>query len=61
MPTLTLNGNPVPVEFAGLTPQFVGLYQINFQIPANTPDGDLNLVVYQAGVASNTAILPVKQ
>jgi uncharacterized protein (TIGR03437 family) len=61
VPTLTLNGNPVPVAFAGLTPLFVGLYQMNFQIPANTPNGDLNLVVSQAGVASNMAILPVKQ
>jgi uncharacterized protein (TIGR03437 family) len=59
-PTLNLNGNMVPVQFAGLTPGSVGLYQINFQVPADTPDGDLTLVVSQGGVNSNVVILPVK-
>ncbi len=39
-PVLTLNGNTVPVSFAGLTPGLVGLYQIDFQIPADTPAGN---------------------
>ena len=60
-PTLNLNGNTVPIEFAGLTPGSVGLYQINFQVPADTPDGDLTLIVSQGGVDSNAATLPVKQ
>jgi adhesin/invasin len=60
-PTLNLNGNAVPVEFAGLTPGSVGLYQINFQVPPDAPDGDLNLIVSQGGVDSNAATLPVKQ
>lgn len=59
-PTLTLNGNPVPTIFAGLTPTAVGLYQIDFQVPANTPGGDLPLIVSQAGTATNMTILPVK-
>jgi len=60
-PMLYLNGNPVPVKFAGLSPGSVGLYQINFQVPAGTPDGELTLVVSQGGVKSNVTILPVKR
>jgi adhesin/invasin len=59
-PVLYLSGNPVPVAFGGLTPGSVGLYQINFQVPAGTPDGDLTLLVSQGGVNSNVTTLPVK-
>jgi uncharacterized protein (TIGR03437 family) len=58
-PTLTLNGTPVPISFAGLTPTLVGLFQINFQLPANTPNGDSQLVVTQSGVSNGAVILPV--
>jgi uncharacterized protein (TIGR03437 family) len=60
-PTLTLNGNTVPVDFAGLAPGSVGLYQINFEVPEGTPGGNLVLVVCQAGSISNAATLPVKR
>jgi uncharacterized protein (TIGR03437 family) len=43
-PTLTLDGKQVQISFAGLTPGSVGLYQINFRVPAEALDGDLNLV-----------------
>jgi uncharacterized protein (TIGR03437 family) len=59
-PVLTLNGADVPILFAGLTPGLVGLYQVNFQVPANAPTGDLQLVVSQQGAVSNVTILPVK-
>ena len=59
LPTLTLNNNPVPIAFAGLTPGLVGLYQINLQIPPDTPGGNLVLSVSQDGVAGNSAILPI--
>ncbi|MGD1070506.1 MAG: putative Ig domain-containing protein, partial [Bryobacteraceae bacterium] len=59
-PTLTLNGAPVTnILFAGLTPTAVGLYQMNFQVPANAPNGDLQLVVTQTSGQSDSAILPV--
>jgi uncharacterized protein (TIGR03437 family) len=60
-PVLTLNGSAVPIAFAGLTPSAVGLYQIDFQLPANTPNGDLTLSVTQAAATSNVTILPVHQ
>ncbi len=58
-PGLTLNGVSVPVQFAGLTPGLVGLYQLNFQIPAGQPDGPVTLVVTQGGFASNSTTLPI--
>jgi uncharacterized protein (TIGR03437 family) len=58
-PTLTLGGQPVNIAFAGLTPGLVGLYQANFQVPANAPDGDLTLVLSQDGLPGNSTILPV--
>ncbi len=57
--TLMLNGANVPVSFAGLTPTLVGLYQVDFQVPANTPNGDLQLVLTQTGGQSNMTVLPV--
>jgi uncharacterized protein (TIGR03437 family) len=61
LPTLTLNGASVPVLFAGMTPGLVGLYQLNFQIPADQPNGTVKLVVTQSGFASNSTTLPVHQ
>jgi uncharacterized protein (TIGR03437 family) len=57
-PSLTIGGAPVAVLFAGLTPGLVGLYQINFQIPA-TASGALDLAVSQGGIVSNSTVLPV--
>jgi uncharacterized protein (TIGR03437 family) len=61
-PALTLNGAPAAnILFAGLTPTLVGLYQMNFQVPSNAPDGDLQLVLTQKEGPSTTAVLPVHQ
>jgi adhesin/invasin len=59
-PVLTLNGAPVTnVPFAGLTPTLVGLYQIDFQVPASAPNGDLMLVLTQTSGQTASTILPV--
>ena len=60
--TLTLNGVAVPntsILYAGLTPTVVGLYQIDFQVPASAPNGDLQLVLTQTSGVSNSTVLPV--
>jgi uncharacterized protein (TIGR03437 family) len=59
VPTVTLNGTAVPLQFAGLTPWLVGLYQINIQVPAGLPDGTYNIAITQDGVPSNTTSIPV--
>jgi uncharacterized protein (TIGR03437 family) len=40
MPTVLVGGVPAQVVFAGLTPQFVGVYQINIVIAQGTPTGN---------------------
>jgi uncharacterized protein (TIGR03437 family) len=60
VPTVTLNGETVSnIPFSGLTPTVVGLYQIDLQIPLDAPNGDLTLVVNQAGFPGQSVILPV--
>jgi uncharacterized protein (TIGR03437 family) len=56
--TLTINGAQSPIYFAGLTPGLVGLYQMNFQVPAGLPTGSIAIVVSQNGQPSNQTILP---
>ena len=60
-PTVTLNGETAIVQFAGLSPGFVGLYQVNFQVPSSSISGDLTLVVSQDAVSSNATKLTVGQ
>jgi uncharacterized protein (TIGR03437 family) len=60
-PTLTIGGTASPIAFAGLTPGLVGLYQLNFQVPADAPNGILPVVLIQNGLASNSVALPVRQ
>jgi uncharacterized protein (TIGR03437 family) len=61
-PTITLNGEAVTnVYFSGLTPTLAGLYQIDLQVPADAPNGDLTLVVNQPGFPGTPVILPVHQ
>ncbi len=52
---VTVNGNWVPVTYAGIAPGFPGGDQINIQIPAGTPGA---VVVYAGKNASNTVQLP---
>jgi large repetitive protein len=58
-PTVTVGSQPSTVLFAGLTPGFVGLYQINFQVPTSATAGELQVTVTQNGVAANPTLLPV--
>jgi uncharacterized protein (TIGR03437 family) len=37
--TVLLDGTELPTFFAGLTPGYFGLYQVNVSIPADTPPG----------------------
>ncbi len=58
-PTVMVDGQNADVGFAGLSPGFVGLYQVNFTVPPTAKNGDLNLVLIQNGVTANITKLPV--
>lgn len=58
-PTVTVGSQPATIQFAGLTPGFVGLYQVNFQVPSGVSSGELEVDVTQNGVAANPTLLPV--
>lgn len=48
------------VDFAGLAPSFVGLYQVNIEVPSNSPTGEaVPLTLTSNGVASNVVTVPI--
>jgi uncharacterized protein (TIGR03437 family) len=59
-PTVTIGGVPATVTFSGLTPYWVGLYQINATLPNNTPTGSEDLIVSIGGATSKTTKLQVQ-
>jgi minor extracellular serine protease Vpr len=54
-----LAGRECDVFFSGLAPGFVGLYQLNIQLPANLPRGNLDIQIASPYASSNVATLPV--
>lgn len=59
MPQVTIGGFSAPVSFAGLTPGFIGLYQINTMVPSAGLSGIVQITVQSNNVTSNTATLAV--
>lgn len=48
------------ILFSGLAPGYVGLYQINLQLPNDLPAGDLQMTIYSDYANSQTVLLSVK-
>ena len=58
---VTVGGLNATVQFAGLTPGLVGLYQVNAVVPAGVTSGSaVPVVIVQNGVSSNIAPMAVK-
>ena len=58
---VTIGGVSAPAIFSGLSPGFVGLYQVNVQVPLNAPVGNAVPVVLSiGGAASNTVTIAVQ-
>ena len=57
-PKVTFGGAPGELLYSGLTPGFVGLYQINVTIPLNAPKGLQVPLTIEAG-ASTTALVRI--
>lgn len=59
-PTVTIGGVAATVSFAGLAPGYVGLYQVNVQVPDTAPTGaQVPLVLTIGGVNSNSTAIAV--
>lgn len=59
--TVTLGGRTLTPLFAGYTPGFLGLYQVNVVVPADMPPGlEVPLELRQAGVASNRTTVSIQ-
>ena len=54
--TLTIGGVTATPVFSGLAPLFVGLYQVNVQVPDAVPTGDAIQVVLSIGGAASNAV-----
>jgi uncharacterized protein (TIGR03437 family) len=59
-PTVTIGGIKAIVSFSGLAPGFVGLYQINAEVPAGLKEGNQPVVVELGTASSNSVLLPVQ-
>jgi uncharacterized protein (TIGR03437 family) len=57
--TATIGSQPAQVSFAGLAPDFVGLWQVNVVVPAGLTQGDFPLIVSVGGQSSNAANVSV--
>jgi len=59
-PTMTVGGQKGTVQFSGLAPEFVGLNQVNVQLPSTLKSGNQAVVLEIDGESSNSVLLPVK-
>lgn len=59
LPAVTLGGMPLQVQFAGLSPGSVGLYQINVSVPSNVPLGLQVPLTINQGTSSTTVTVRV--
>ena len=58
---VTIGGVAAPVGFTGLTPGFVGLYQLNVQVPPGVAAGDgVPVIVSIGATTSNTVTISVR-
>lgn len=58
-PAATIAGIAAPVRFSGLAPGFVGLYQVNLEVPAGVPGGQQTLILASSGINSNPVTIAI--
>jgi uncharacterized protein (TIGR03437 family) len=60
-PSVTIGSEPATVTFSGLAPGFVGLYQVNVEVPAAAPEGSAVPVRLSiGGVESDTVTMAIE-
>lgn len=61
LPTVTVGGKPATVYFSGLAPGFVGLWQLNAQVPADAPSGtNVEVVISFGGKTANRVTIAIE-
>jgi minor extracellular serine protease Vpr len=61
IPTVSIGNVPAQALFYGLAPGYVGLYQVNAQVPAGAPGGAaVPVTISIGGVTSNTVTIAVE-
>lgn len=58
--SVTLDGAPCEVQFAGLAPGFAGVYQINFRVPPNAQPGTRTLTLRSGSVDAPAVAVTVR-
>ncbi|MCC6862802.1 MAG: hypothetical protein IT158_29780 [Bryobacterales bacterium] len=59
--TAQIGAIPATVRFSGMTPGYIGLWQVNIQIPSNAPAGDgVPVKIAVGGSESNEALISVR-
>jgi uncharacterized protein (TIGR03437 family) len=56
-PALLVGGTPAQVIFSGLTPQFVGINQINFIVPPGITGNSVPLQLVEGGITSTDQVV----
>ncbi|MBN2604119.1 MAG: hypothetical protein JXA91_08315 [Candidatus Thermoplasmatota archaeon] len=60
-PVVIIGGVEADVLYSGLAPGFVGLYQVNVQVPETAPLGeDVSLLISVVGIESNVVTLAIQ-
>ena len=59
--TVTIGGVSVIAAFAGLSPDFVGLYQVDVPVPQNAPTGSAVTVTVQVGGSTSNSVIMAVQ
>jgi len=60
VPRVTIGGIAASVEYAGLAPGYVGLWQVNVRVPSNAPTGEQPVALETWGQRSNIATVFVR-
>ncbi len=55
-PSVLFRGHSAVIQFSGLSPQFVGVYQLNVIVPEVTPGDKIPLQLVLGGIASPSSI-----
>jgi minor extracellular serine protease Vpr len=57
---VTIGGVECDVQFAGLAPGFAGVFQVNFRVAENAPEGRVALVLHAGAAPSPAVEVPVE-